>query len=71
MTRFHSLFVLLLLLLSSHTVLSQGTHDTAQLLHQNGQIYLVVLVVLTIFVGIIWMLWRLEKKINKLEKGDS
>lgn len=44
-------------------------NDSASLLRQNGQIYLVVLVLLTIFAGIILMLVRLEKKLTKLEKN--
>jgi hypothetical protein len=43
-------------------------NNNAGLLHQNGQIYLVVLVLLTIFAGIIFYLVRLERKISRLEK---
>lgn len=45
-----------------------NNNENATILHQNGQIYLVVLVLVTIFTGIIFYLIRLEKKINKLEK---
>jgi CcmD family protein len=42
--------------------------EMADVLYQNGKIYLVVLVLLTIFAGIIFYLVRLDKKISKLEK---
>lgn len=45
--------------------------EMADLLHQNGKIYLVVLVLLTIFAGIIFMLVRIEKKLNRLEKNKQ
>lgn len=48
-----------------------NTNETADLLHQNGQIYLVVLVLLTIFAGIIFLLIRLERKLNKLESQQK
>lgn len=48
-----------------------NTNETADILHQNGQIYLVVLVLLTIFAGIIFLLIRLEKKLNKLESQQK
>jgi hypothetical protein len=40
----------------------------ADLMYENGKIYVVVLVLLTIFAGIILFLINLEKKISKLEK---
>jgi len=42
--------------------------EMADVLHQNGKIYLVVLVLVTIFAGIIFLLVRIERKLNKLEK---
>lgn len=60
------------------TVLSMGNAfgqgnpqdvEMADILHQNGKIYLVVFVLTTIFVGIILYLVRLERKLNKLEKN--
>lgn len=45
-----------------------NTVEMADVLHQNGKIYLVVLVLLTIFAGIIFLLVRIERKLNKLEK---
>jgi preprotein translocase subunit YajC len=42
--------------------------EMAEVLHQNGKIYLVVLVLLTIFAGILFMLIRIERKLNHLEK---
>ncbi len=63
-----------LLLGISQIVFAQNAangNENASLLHQNGQIYLVVLVLLTIFAGIIFYLIRLEKKLNKLEKKEN
>ncbi len=69
-----SIFLLsVFLLLTAHGSYAQtavNEHESAALLHQNGQIYLVVLVLLTIFAGIIFYLIRLEKKLNKLEKNQ-
>lgn len=48
-----------------------NTNESAQILRQNGQIYLVVLVLVTIFAGIIFMLIRLEKKLSALEKNKN
>ena len=67
--------ILLIILLSffSNTIFAQtidNANENADLLHKNGQIYLVVLVLLTIFAGIIFYLIRLEKKLNKLEKNN-
>lgn len=67
--------ILLIILLSffSNTIFAQtidNSNENADLLHKNGQIYLVVLVLLTIFAGIIFYLIRLEKKLNKLEKNS-
>jgi hypothetical protein len=39
----------------------------ADILYQNGKIYLVVLVLLTIFAGIIFYLVRLDRKLSRLE----
>lgn len=44
--------------------------EMADILHQNGKIYLVVFVLATIFVGIILYLVRIERKLNKLEKNN-
>lgn len=62
----------ILLMLSGLDLLAQTAienKESAALLHQNGQIYLVVLVLVTIFAGIIFFLIKLERKINKLEKN--
>ncbi len=53
---------------AQETMQVTDVNNNAGLLHQNGQIYLVVLVLLTIFVGIIFYLVRLERKISRLEK---
>jgi preprotein translocase subunit YajC len=43
----------------------------ANVLHQNGKIYLVVLVLLTIFAGVLFMLIRIERKLIRLEKEQK
>ncbi|MBK6330696.1 MAG: CcmD family protein [Bacteroidetes bacterium] len=61
----------ILLLTLSETSFAQNVainQENATILHQNGQIYLVVLVLVTIFAGIIFYLIRLERKLNRLEK---
>lgn len=45
--------------------------EMADVLHQNGKIYLVVLVLLTIFAGIIFLLVRIERKLSRLEKEQN
>lgn len=44
--------------------------EMADVMRQNGKIYVVVAVILTIFAGIIIYLIRLDKKISKLEKNN-
>lgn len=46
---------------------SNTAFEMADVLHQNGKIYLVVLVLLTIFAGVLTMLIRLERKISRWE----
>ena len=60
--------VFLIPLIASSQPQPETTNDSAALLHQNGQIYLVVLVLSTIFAGILTMLVVMERKLNKLEK---
>ncbi len=45
--------------------------EMADILHQNGKIYLVVLVLLTIFAGILFLLIRMERKLAQLEKKQD
>lgn len=45
--------------------------EMADILYQNGRIYLVVFVLTIIFVGIILYLIRIERKLNKLEKNNN
>ncbi len=52
----------------SNMVRPQSDVPMADLMYENGKIYVVVLVLLTIFAGIIVLLIRLEKKLAKLEK---
>ncbi|MEZ5047697.1 MAG: hypothetical protein R2831_11985 [Chitinophagaceae bacterium] len=65
-----TIFIILSNLFFKNTY-AQKTEESAQILHQNGQIYLVVLVLLTIFAGIIFLLIRIEKKLNKLESNNK
>ena len=46
---------------------SDKAFEMADVLHQNGKIYLVVLVLLTIFAGVLTMLIRLERKLSRWE----
>ena len=59
-------------LLYTNTLLAQEQArpqvEMAEVLHQNGKIYLVVLVLLTIFAGVLFILIRIERKLNHLEK---
>jgi uncharacterized membrane protein len=74
MNKISALVFSFLLLGVSQIALAQNAvndNENASVLHQNGQIYLVVLVLLTIFAGIIFYLIRLEKKLNKLEKKEG
>ncbi|MBL7754262.1 MAG: CcmD family protein [Bacteroidota bacterium] len=62
--------ILLLTALKSKAQATVPPGESAALLRENGQIYLVVLVLLTIFAGIIFMLVRLDRKISKLENKN-
>jgi hypothetical protein len=68
-------FLTICLLLSGYFSKAQGGNPTkvemADVLHQNGKIYLVVLVLVTIFAGIIFLLVLIEHKLHKLEKNRS
>jgi hypothetical protein len=68
-------FLTICLLLSGYFSKAQGGNpnkvEMADVLHQNGKIYLVVLVLVTIFAGIIFLLVRIERKLYKLEKNHS
>ena len=50
---------------------AENNVEMADLLHQNGKIYLVVLVLVTIFAGVLFMLIRIERKLAKLEQNTS
>lgn len=65
-----SAIILLLVDLNSQAQVVAPAGESAALLRENGQIYLVVLVLLTIFAGIIFMLIRLDRKISKLENKN-
>ena len=65
------LVLMLLNLVGQAQDLNPNKVEMADLLHQNGKIYLVVLVLVTIFAGIIFLLVRIERKLNKLENKKS
>jgi len=68
-------FLTICLLVVGYISKAQGGNpnkvEMAEVLHQNGKIYLVVLVLLTIFAGIIFLLVRIERKLHKIEKNRS
>jgi CcmD family protein len=78
-----TIFSILMLLANSITSFAQDTTGMAantnniknipmaDILYENGKIYLVVLVLLTIFAGIIIFMARLDNKISKLEKNNN
>ncbi len=45
--------------------------EMADTMRSNGKIYVVIAVILTILAGLILYLVRLDRKISKLEKGES
>jgi hypothetical protein len=66
---------ILICMLSSVSMVAQNQArpevEMANVLHQNGKIYLVVLVLLTIFAGVLFMLIRIERKLIRLEKEQK
>jgi len=66
-----SLFFLLMMLQAGLMAQESGKVEMADVMHENGKIYVVVAVILTIFAGIILYLVRIDKKIAKLEKNNS
>jgi ABC-type amino acid transport system permease subunit len=52
----------------SYFVHAQGT-QMADVMKENGKIYVVIAVMLTILAGLVLYLVRLDKKISKLEKN--
>ena len=66
-----SLFFLLMMLQAGLMAQESGKVEMADVMHENGKIYVVVAVILTIFAGIILYLVRIDKKISKLEKNNS
>ena len=67
-----SILILSLFALSTHAQnVVENNVEMADLLHQNGKIYLVVLVLVTIFAGVLFMLIRIERKLLKLEQSKN
>ena len=67
-------FSLFFLLAFSSLLLSAQPGSEVQMadvMRDNGKIYVVVAVILAIFAGIIIYLIRLDRKISKLEKNNS
>ena len=53
---------------------AQDTTETAEMadvMRDNGKIYVVVAVIVTIFIGLILYLLRIDKKVTALEKHSS
>jgi heme/copper-type cytochrome/quinol oxidase subunit 2 len=65
----HYFLVVIMALLPQITWASE-TPEMADVLRQNGKIYIVILVIVTIFTGIILFLIYLERKISRLEKNN-
>ncbi len=64
-------FLMLSGFISIGQVANPNAVEMADILHQNGKIYLVVLVLVTIFAGIIFLLIRIERKLNRLERKQE
>lgn len=64
---FLTLFISVLNVENAYAQASDTAFEMADVLHQNGKIYLVVLVLLTIFAGVLTMLIRLERKLSRWE----
>lgn len=64
---FLTLFISVLNVENACAQASDTAFEMADVLHQNGKIYLVVLVLLTIFAGVLTMLIRLERKLSRWE----
>jgi CcmD family protein len=60
------LLTIFLMLITATT--SMAEPEMADVLHENGKIYVVVVVLATIFAGIFTYLVYLDRKISKLEK---
>jgi len=62
-----------LVLLNAYNGFAQEaqTAEMADAMRTNGKIYVVIAVILTILAGLILYLVRLDRKISKLEKGES
>ncbi len=75
MTKLIKYLSIIICLLSTFTLAAQDNVqpnvEMANVLHENGKIYLVVLVLLTIFAGVLIMLIRIERKLIKLEKENK
>lgn len=54
----------------AQTSLPDPVHESG-FLRSEGKIYVVMLVVITILVGLILFMLRLDRKLSKLEKGES
>ena len=72
LTKLMALLPLLFFTLMSKAQTNPSDHvEMADVLHQNGKIYLVVLVLVTIFAGILFLLIRIERRLNQLEQNKK
>ncbi len=64
-------FLNLLLLLAMPIFTFASDVEMADLLHENGKIYVVVAVIAIIFVGIVVYLVTIDRRLTKIEKEEK
>jgi CcmD family protein len=65
------LYLVGLLLFISNALFAENESMTAELMRQNGKIYVVVGVLVIIFIGIIVYMITLDRRISRMEKSDK
>jgi len=63
--------IITLLFIFIATIASAQPAETAQALHDNGKIYVVVVILSVVFSGIIYFLIRFERRLKDLEKNQD
>jgi heme/copper-type cytochrome/quinol oxidase subunit 2 len=73
MSNFSKMLLRIITLLSIFitTIASAQPAETAQALHDNGKIYVVVAILSVVFLGIIFFLIRIERRLKNLEKNQD
>jgi CcmD family protein len=64
-------YILTLFVIISQAVMAQNESMTAELMRENGKIYVVVGVLVIIFIGIIVYMVTLDRRISRMEKSDE